>query len=592
MDARQIAANVNYTAWFRMIAALCLMLSAGQAWAQQQVTVLRGATLIDVASSSRIPNSVVIMEGGRFRSVGKEEQVAIPPGARVIDLTGKFLIPGLIDSHIHYRDWFGEVLLANGVTSFLDQANPTEWSIALKEAYQMGKLRTPRIFITGNQLDGPNDDGAFLRYGYLDAWVNGPLDDQLPLSTKVTYSDGGRNYKTFISDPAEGRREVRRLVQRGIDVIKVHHMLSPDVLKAITDEAHRANLPVVGHRVDARELAELGMDFVEHTAPVAVATVTDKKTLQDLKDGKLLDPSPYMDPKAFPELFRTLASKNIYWNPTLAETWFGVSPKKDKFRAEAVQYFSNPDLRYIPRAELSLSLMDISERITPAETELLQKGFRNVQLAMKAFVDAGGKLLVSPDSGTIRLGIGMHQEMELLVEGGISPADVLKGATLYPAQLLRKDKDLGTIEAGKLADLVVLAADPLSDITNTRKIERVFLGGEQVDTSFHPDYKLPIPRPVEISNDLGGSIRNIVPNIATEGDADVTVELVGSFTPGSKVIFNKTAVQSTFEGAGRMKAVIPAVLLKDVGTYPVHVEEEFEGQTYRSNRIFFVVKYR
>jgi predicted amidohydrolase YtcJ len=102
--------------------------------AQKQVTVLRGATLIDVTNSTRVENSVVIMERGRFASVGKDGQVPVPSDAQVIDLKGKFLIPGFVDSHLHYRDWFGEILLANGITSLLDQANPTEWSLAMKEA--------------------------------------------------------------------------------------------------------------------------------------------------------------------------------------------------------------------------------------------------------------------------------------------------------------------------------------------------------------------------------------------------------------------------------------------------------------------------
>ena len=326
---------------FSMPLILSFLFSVGHVMAQGQVTVLRGATLIDVTSSTRVANSVVVMEDGRFRGVGREGQVNIPDGAQVIDLTGKFLIPGLIDSHIHYRDWFGEIYLANGITSVLDQANPTEWMLALKEAQQKGKLRMSRIFVTGNQLDGPLLDSYSRDHGYLDTWVSGGVPDQAPSFPSsgggVVYSDAGRNYKTYISGAEDARFEVKRLIERGVDAIKVHHMLEPPVLKAIVLEAHRANLPVVGHRVDARELAELGMDFIEHTSPVAIATITDEQKLQDLRDGRLLDPNPYMDPKAFPGLFRTLVSKKIYWNPTLSGTYRGVSPKRKQFRAEFVK---------------------------------------------------------------------------------------------------------------------------------------------------------------------------------------------------------------------------------------------------------------
>jgi len=159
---------------------------------------------------------------------------------------------------------------------------------------------------------------------------------------------------------------------------------------------------------------------------------------------------------------------------------------------------------------------------------------------------------------------------------------------------LRKEKDLGTIATGKLADVVVLAADPLSDITNTRRIERVFLGGEQMDISFHPDYKISIPRPV-VDSQIGSSglsVNNVIPNIATEGSEDLTVELVGHFFPSAKVTFNKIPVQSTFVSVGRLKVVIPSTLLENVGSYVVQVEDSFEDQTFRSNPIFFVVKYK
>jgi imidazolonepropionase-like amidohydrolase len=441
-------------------------------------------------------------------------------------------------------------------------------------------------------LDGPERDGRYQKFGHLDTWVNGPLQPRTPASADVKYADAGRFYKTYLDDADEARADVRRLLKMGVDVIKVHHMLEPEVLKAITDEAHRANVSVVGHRVDARELAELGMDFVEHTAPVAVATVTDQEILKKLREGTLIDPTPFMDPAAFKPLFKTLASKNIFWNPTLAETWFGASPKRDQFKAEMVAFYSNPNLKYIPRAELDPSGMyDILDQVKPADADLLQKGFRNIQLALKAFADAGGKILVSPDSGTIRLGIGMHQEMELLVDSGIDPGEVLRGATLYPAQLLRQEKELGTIAVGKLADLVVLGADPLANITNTRKIEKVFMDGREVDRSFHPDYSVPIPRPVEIERAGAGSISNVVPNIATEGDGDLTIELTGRFRPSVKVMFNKVPLQSKFDHAGRMTAVIPSRLLT-VGTYPIQLEDSFEGETRRSNRIFFVVKYK
>ncbi|MBI4482332.1 MAG: amidohydrolase family protein [Acidobacteria bacterium] len=577
--------------------AFCVLLSAGQVQAQNQPLVLRGATLIDVASSTRLEDSVVVLERGRIRAVGKAGGVSFPTDARVIDLKGKYLLPGLIDCHVHYRDWLGEVLLANGITSVLDQANPTEWSFAFKEAQQKGKVRAPRFFVTGNQLDGSPVEKYSAEFGYLDSWIGGGVLEFVPLTRQVKYADFGRLYKTYLDEPEEARREVRLLIQRGVDAIKVHHRLAPEVLKAITDEAHRAGLSVVGHRLDARELAELGMDFVEHTSPVAIATITDQQKLQELKEGKLLDPHPFMDRSAFPGLVRTLVAKKIYFNPTLSGTWRGVCPRRKEYRAELEKLFGQPGLKYIPRSYLKnhLDHYDLFDRITPSQAQLLQDGYRNVERFLKSFVDAGGKLLAGSDpAGTGIPGLGLHQEMELMVDAGARPMEALRAATLYAAQLLHKEKELGTVEAGKLADLVVLAGDPLIQISNTRKIEMVILGGEQVDTSFHPDYSIPIPRAVSDPREdmVASTIANVLPNVATEGSPDLTVDLTGRFLPSSRVTFNEVPIQSSFESPAKIRAVIPSSMLAKVGTYSLQVVDSFPGLTSRSNRIFFVVKYR
>ncbi len=583
---------------FLLILAACFVwVVPGSVRGQNQVTVLQGATLIDVVSATKVEDSVVVMEQGRIRAVGKNGQISIPAGSRVIDLKGKYLLPGLIDPHIHYRDWVGEILLAYGITSVLDQANPTSWSLAMKEAQQKGKVRAPRFFVTGNQVDGSPIETYFAEFGHMDSWISGAGGDVPPAERAIKYSDAGRSYKTYLDDPEEARREVRELVEKGVDAIKVHHKLTRQVLKAITDEAHRAGLSVVGHRVDAREAAELGMDFVEHTSPIAIATITDEQKLLEIKQGKILNPHAYMDPESFQDVARILVEKSVFFDPTLSGSWKGITPRREQHRAEWEQLTAHPALQYIPSSYSNQynNSYDIFERIGEREANLLQEGYRNVERFMRVFVDEGGKLLASSDAAhSTPPGLGVHQNMELFVDAGISPWEALRGATLYPAQLLRKEKDLGTVEVGKLADLVVLGADPLADISNTRKIEMVFLDGEPVDTSFHPDYKIPIPRAVvdSIDRDVTPNLSNVFPNIATEGDPDLTVELTGQFWPSSKVTFNGVPIQSSLLSGGRLRATIPSALLQNVGTYAVQIEEPLSDRTVRSNRVFFVVKYR
>ena len=237
------------------------------------------------------------------------------------------------------------------------------------------------------------------------------------------------------------------------------------------------------------------MDFVEHTSPIAIATITDEQKLLEIKQGKIVNPHAYMDPELFQDVARILVGKSVFFDPTLSGSWKGITPRRKQHRAEWEQLTAHPALQYIPSSYSNQynNSYDIFERIGEREASLLQEGYRKVERFMRVFVDEGGKLLASSDAAhSTPPGLGVHQNMELFVDAGTSPWEALRGATLYPAQLLRKEKDLGTVEVGKLADLVVLGADPLADISNTRKIEMVFLDGEPVDTSFHADYKIPI----------------------------------------------------------------------------------------------------
>lgn len=221
---------------------------------------------------------------------------------------------------------------------------------------------------------------------------------------------------------------------------------------------------------------------------------------------------------------------------------------------------------------------------------------------MREFSQAGGKLLAGVDSNlnTGIPGLGIHQEMELMVDAGVSPMEALKSATIYAAELMRKEKDLGTVEVGKMADLVVLGGDPLAEIRNTRKVETVIIDGKIVDISFHADYKPPIPEPSDLSRTgLRGNIprrmriNDSIPSVAIEGSNDQEIELRGKFLPSSKVLFNGTEIRSVFENPRRLKATIPSNLLQRVGTYPIQLTSPmFGGGTDKSNVVFFIVKFR
>ena len=571
----------------------------------QGILVLEGATLISPERSEPLADSVIVIRGNRIESVGMAGSVQYPSNARVLRIRGKYVIPGLIDSHLHFQGWDVELHLANGITSGLDHGGSSDWKVAFRDGVAQGKIRGFRMFLSNVGINSGRIHGGPLGYkdfGFLDMWGNGILYDGIELEDlqEVRGMDNNR-VDSLVSSPEQARELVRRLIRNGSDAIKVHHNLDLDTIKAIIEEAHRAGIPVVGHRLDARENAELGFDFIEHTAPVAIATITDKEKFQQLKEGKIIDPHYLMDPAAFPDLIQKLIKANVFYNPTLSGAWRVTNRKHASMVKE---YLSQPGLKYVSREGVQKVLNDYEmlDRLSPEQVKIFEDGYKKVQQFIKEFSRAGGKLLAGVDSGlnTGIAGIGMPLEMELLVEAGVSPMETLKSATIYGAELIRKEKDLGTVEVGKLADLVVLGGDPLAEIKNMRKVETVIIDGKIVDISFHADYKPPIPNPRELSRT--GPMSNMparmridssIPSTATEGSNDLEIELRGKFLPTSMVIFNGTEIRSVFVNPRRLKATIPSRLLR-VGTHPIQltVSPIFGGGTDKSNVVFFIVKYR
>ena len=571
----------------------------------QEILVLEGATLISPERSDPLADSVIVVRDNRIESVGKVGSVSYPAGARVLKLSGKYVIPGLIDSHMHFTGWDTELHLANGITSALEHG-AGDWKVAVRDGIAKGKIRGFRLFLSNVGINSGRIHGGpqgYKDFGFLDMWGNGVAYDGVePEDLQDIRDMDAARIQYSVTSPEQARELVRSYIRNGSDAIKVHHNLDRDIIKAIIEEAHRAGIPVVGHRLDARENAELGFDFIEHTAPVAIATITDKERFQQLKEGMILDPHYLMDPAAFPDLIQKLVKANVYHNPTLSGGWRAANGRQKEYAKEVREYFSQPGLKYVPpeRVQKYFNDFEMLDQLSPAQARIFEEGYKKVQQFVKEFSQAGGKLLAGVDSVNTGVpGLGIHQEMELMVDAGVSPMEALKSATIYAAELMRKEKDLGTVEAGKLADLVVLGGDPLAQIRNTRKVETVIIEGKIVDISFHADYKPPIPNPADLSRT--GLVRSIpdrlrineiIPAVATEGSNDIEIELKGKFLLTSKVIFNKMEIRSTFVNPRRLRATIPSRLLR-VGTHPIQVTSPmFRGGTDKSNAVFFIVKYR
>jgi len=448
--------------------------SAGSAnQTMTSVTVIAGATLIDCTGNPPLADSVVIIEGDSIKSAGRRGAVPVPRGARIIDGSGKYLLPGLIDMHIHYREWQGELFLANGITTVKDLGNPVEWISELSRMQAEGKLRGPRIFYVGNNLDAPPPEG---------------------------------DHNVGIANARDADSAVRLLRGFGVVAVKVRHKITPELLVEVTRAAHSMGLPVTGHlaRTNATEAAAAGIDGLEHATGVARAACetpdqikTDAKGirvfLEDLRGFTL------MSEQKETTLIRLLVEKGVRLIPTMAVRQRAILEDNREVVTEDGVYAREPELTYVPesvRKEWSEATIDkrIRETFGPDEMGLMREGYRRLERFVRNFREAGGVVLAGSDNLNGISGLSLRREIESLVGAGLTPMQSLIAATRDAAQFLRQPQ-LGTIERSKKADLVILNANPLSDIRNLRRIDRVFQNGREVNIGYHRNYVLPPPRP-------------------------------------------------------------------------------------------------
>ena len=439
---------------------------------QTQAIVVEGGTLIDGSGAAPLENAVVVIEGSRITSVGSRGRVSYPPGAQVINADGMTVLPGLIDAHIHSLDFFPQLFLHFGVTTVYDTANPTDWIIAQREAVATGRIKGPRMFVTGVVIDGP---------------------DSQP--------DRRDEYRVHVKTPMEARDVARDLLRRGVDLLKVYQNLTPDLLRAIVEEAHGAGTEAVGHSRDANEAITAGLRFIEHATPIAHATLGDPLKLKEMDQGKLSTPEAYMNPALFPPLVDLMVKNRVFFNPTLTRIWITTMPKRAAWYRDMVGFLEDPAYRFIPAARREFWLTTARGYQQRSDDQEMREGLRKVEEFTRLYAKAGGRIIAGPDSGPSSgpanmAGYAMHVEMEALVDAGLTPMQAILSATKWPAELLHKEKDLGTVAAGKLADVIVVDGNPLADIRKTRNIRAVIMNGRVVDTTLDPRFRNPIPRPV------------------------------------------------------------------------------------------------
>ena len=455
--------------------ALLITLAVSGLWGQSQALVIEGGTLVDGGGGAPVRNSVVVIEGTRIVAVGARGDVSYPPQATIINADGMTVLPGFIDAHIHSLDYFPPLFLHFGITTVLDTANPTAWVIALRDALNTGTIKGPRMFVTGEAIDGPGD-----------------VDERLSARSA---------YRTRTNTPEEARTLARSLLRRGVDALKAYQNLSLDGLQAIVEEARKAGTEVVGHVRDARDATLAGFTFIEHATPIAHATLGDPALVKAMDEGKLRTPEADMDPTLFGPLIELMVEHGVYLNPTLTRSWISAHPKRAEWYRAAAALLEDPAYRFIPAARRQRWLRTATGEPESVEPRMLE-GLRKVEEFTRRYAQAGGRVINGPDSGPSSgpanmAGLALHVEMEALVDAGLTPMQAILSATRWPAELLHREKELGTVAPGKIADLVLVDGDPLADIRATRNIRTVIMNGAVVDTTLDPSFRSPLPRPID-----------------------------------------------------------------------------------------------
>jgi imidazolonepropionase-like amidohydrolase len=431
---------------------------------------LVGGTLIDGNGGAPVKDAVVLIEGDRIIKVGPKDKIKYPKTARVIDVTGKYLLPGLIDMHVHYDGWMGELFLAHGVTTVKDLGNDVEWISAMSADIERGKVSGPRLFYVGNGLDAPPP---------------------------------AREHHVGIDNPEMAKQAVTLLHSRGASAIKVREKMPPEILRAVVEQARRLGIPVTGHigRTNAREAALVGINGLEHASGIVEATASQlghekpprnelEYFIAELKAFSLIDSA-----KA-EELVKFLAQKRVSLIPTMTNHWRMASARRDDFASEDAGYAKNPSLAYVPEQVRQIWATSFLFKVKDADDlAQIKTGYKKLQELLKQYHRAGGTILAGSDTLISVPGLSLQRELLFLVDLGLTPIEALTIATRNNAQFLGKGAVLGTIAPRKLADILILDGNPLEDIRNISKVAMVIKGGQILDTRYHANYSVPTPKP-------------------------------------------------------------------------------------------------
>jgi len=407
------------------------------------VTALTGATLVDGTGAPAVTDSVVLVRGGKIIAAGPRNKIAIPKDAKVIDLRGKTVVPGLWDMHAHFEqvEW-GPIYLAAGVATVRDCGNEFEFITSVRDAIQGGRGVGPRLLLAG------------------------VVDGSGPIGLGVQRVD----------NPQQARDWVHKYHDAGFSQMKIYSSMKKENVAAVAAEAHRLGMTVTGHvpiGLTAYDVVSAGQDQINHISYILSIMDPDfgrlmregnqAAALANLKqfDGKSAEAQKAI---AFLQQHHTIIDPTI----ALYEIFMRTA------KTPLVQF--EPGVAKVA-PQLAEPLKNLGGN--PNNAEIREANFQAYLTCIRALHRAGTPVVVGTDQAVP--GHSVHRTMELFVDAGFTPMEALQAATIVSARAMGIDKETGTIEAGKQADLVILGGNPLDNISNVRKTEQVMQVGVLFD---------------------------------------------------------------------------------------------------------------
>jgi hypothetical protein len=605
-------------------AAVCLglVLWGAQTNGQQQAPlVIQGGTLIDGMGGAPVANSVVVIQGNRIVAAGRAGQAQIPAGAQIINANGKFVLPGLWDSQTNYAWFWGELMLNEGVTSTIDIGDGEEQSIAYRDAANHGKVVGPRALVGIGHMGG-------IRGG---TTLTGM---ETPLATR--------------KDPksAEDAKTIAdRFLAAGADMVMFHDGSYPsEFYQAAYDEAHKAGKPAFcrcgGPKTGPKEGALAGADVYPHSTGIGAAVAKD-----GTRSNNELDRYAAMDDTKAKDLIEVLVAHHVNLVPTIVHDSPGYPKDWTRYQAETEKVFSDPNLLAYYEPHYLTTMQQTYARAARADQGdarmRRQQGYLNMLRFNKMYDAAGGRVLAGGDTNQGKApGLILHDEMEAMQEAGIPRMHIIQGATEWPAEAMRVQNTIGSLTPGRIADVLIVNADPLQDIANLRNIDTLILDGKTVERGFHASFSTPFRGAADVDEKVsvvdrlawttalkqatfrpgqgggGGNgqaaapqgpdptespqpaIESITPVMVAQGSATVTLTVKGfNFVRRSRVYFDDESVPYKRISATELQVVLDANLLARAGRFDVVVKNpervsQPEWGNGTSNKAHLLVTFR